>query len=548
MLQNRIQKLLCNEYNDFNDLVIIESPFAQTTRDGNGIRQLQIGISPNKLIMACDNPCLDAEPWNCGDPETESLELLSIVPLESVTLTVFRRRTRNTIKAHFSNGRILFFELAVRNRREMFWNLWCDRMRLLSPELISSTQSETSVGSSSSTVTNYARTLQFDKAWHERDLFLGSKFGTWPIKKKRQPVGSPHVPREAEALPNKSGKLKVCQVNRFGAGISENCSTSLFLPAQVIVAQSFLEDINGFFKGEEEEEKWPDMFMDGRQRSRIVQHPRRYGLQAMPHLIAGLGLWALPNPQARLAQMRRWCSEVSLSTREASTSTTIPKSLLKSSVSSESLLRYSKQYEPAVLFWTPGFWYKPRNLPEAYLEQRHHLSDIQFSISHGTIKKKRWLKLFKKKQAHNVDWKYGCMVKKKQDFRSLLVADIALSSWDFDSTLIAYQITLIDKDLFIRIPASDFEALLKERNARNAPNFRAFVAFSNRLANLITTEVIRIDSVKLHDGLTWRTNYSGCRICKESVVFWQGCKVRVSTDSLVPGLIFAIITTQSIGG
>ncbi|CAH1391318.1 unnamed protein product [Nezara viridula] len=503
MIQNRIQKLLCTEYNDFNDIIIIESPFAQTTRDGNGIRQLQIGISPNRLILACDNPCQDPEPWNCGDPETESLELLSIVPLESVTLTVFRRRTRNTIKAHFSNGRILFFELAASDRREMFWNLWCDRMRLLAPEFVSSTQSETSVGSSSSTITNYSRQVHFEKAWHERDLFLGAKFGTWPIKKKRQPVGSPHVPREAEAVPNKSGKLKVCQVNRFGAGISENCSTSLFLPAQVIVAQSFLEDVNGFFKGEEEEEKkWQELIMEGRvERTRRVSHPRRYGLLAMPHLMAGLGLWALPYPQAHLAQMKRCCSEVSLSTREASTSPSIPKSLLKSSVSSESLLRYSKQFEPAIIFWTPGFWYKPRNISEAYLEQRHHLSDIRSFISQGPIKKKKWLKVFKKKQTHNVEWKDGPMMKKKQDFRSLLVADIALSSWDFDSTLIAYQITLIDKDLFIRIPISDFEELQKDRNSRNSPNFRALVAFSNRLANLITTELIRIDSVKVINQL-----------------------------------------------
>lgn len=55
---------------------------------------------------------------------------------------------------------------------------------------------------------------------------------------------------------------------------------------------------------EEEEEKWPEVFVDGGiGRTRAVRHPRRYGLQAMPHLMAGMGLWALPYPQAHLAQV-----------------------------------------------------------------------------------------------------------------------------------------------------------------------------------------------------------------------------------------------------
>lgn len=40
---NRVQKLLFTEYCDFDDMVLIESPFAQTTRDGKGIRQVHLG-------------------------------------------------------------------------------------------------------------------------------------------------------------------------------------------------------------------------------------------------------------------------------------------------------------------------------------------------------------------------------------------------------------------------------------------------------------------------------------------------------------------------
>lgn len=43
MTLNRIQKLLFSEYSDFEDMVLVESPFAETTRDGRGIRQVQIG-------------------------------------------------------------------------------------------------------------------------------------------------------------------------------------------------------------------------------------------------------------------------------------------------------------------------------------------------------------------------------------------------------------------------------------------------------------------------------------------------------------------------
>lgn len=41
---NRIQKLLFSEYCDFEDMVLVESPFAQTNREGKGIRQVHLGI------------------------------------------------------------------------------------------------------------------------------------------------------------------------------------------------------------------------------------------------------------------------------------------------------------------------------------------------------------------------------------------------------------------------------------------------------------------------------------------------------------------------
>ncbi|GLH04704.1 uncharacterized protein GBIM_10355 [Gryllus bimaculatus] len=43
MMSNRIQKLLFSEYSDFEDMVLVESPFAEITKEGNGIRQVHLG-------------------------------------------------------------------------------------------------------------------------------------------------------------------------------------------------------------------------------------------------------------------------------------------------------------------------------------------------------------------------------------------------------------------------------------------------------------------------------------------------------------------------
>lgn len=40
----RVQKLLFSEFCDFDDMVLLESPFAQTTKDGTGIRQVHLGM------------------------------------------------------------------------------------------------------------------------------------------------------------------------------------------------------------------------------------------------------------------------------------------------------------------------------------------------------------------------------------------------------------------------------------------------------------------------------------------------------------------------
>lgn len=101
---NRIRKLLLSEYHEFSETILVESPFAETTRNGRGIRQVALGLTPTRLIVAADilqtNPDFFCPPGI--DASIESFELVSVYPLEYVTLSVFRRRRRRTLKARYT--------------------------------------------------------------------------------------------------------------------------------------------------------------------------------------------------------------------------------------------------------------------------------------------------------------------------------------------------------------------------------------------------------------------------------------------------------------
>ncbi|XP_049779627.1 uncharacterized protein LOC126176513 [Schistocerca cancellata] len=158
---NRIQKLLFSEYSELEELVLLESPFAETERNGNAIRQVQLGLTPRNLIIAGDmiTPADEVEIGYCLglDPEIETLELISIIPVECVNLSVFSRRKRRTLKAHFCNSVIKYYELGGSEHRKMFWNLWCEKVRFLSPSEDFSCLSETSAESSSSESSLYIK-------------------------------------------------------------------------------------------------------------------------------------------------------------------------------------------------------------------------------------------------------------------------------------------------------------------------------------------------------------------------------------------------------
>lgn len=75
--------------------------------------------------------------------------------------------------------------------------------------------------------------------------------------------------------------------------------------------------------------------------------------------------------------------------------------------------------------------------------------------------------------------------------------EVALSAWDFDSTTLAQQLTLIDRDLFLKIPPLELGILLWQQSSKNAPNIGALIAFSHRISCLIATEVLKDESEKV---------------------------------------------------
>ncbi|XP_015118333.1 uncharacterized protein LOC107042000 [Diachasma alloeum] len=158
MDQNRIKKLLSSEYNDFYEKIIIESPFAETTRDGRGVREVTMALSSSKLIIATDVFRKD-QGFTClpgVDPSIECFELVSVYPLEFVNLSVFRRRRRKTLKVRLINGRVTYYELGGIYHRKSLWSLWCTQIEVLQLQKENgSSLSETTAASSSSSTTLY---------------------------------------------------------------------------------------------------------------------------------------------------------------------------------------------------------------------------------------------------------------------------------------------------------------------------------------------------------------------------------------------------------
>ncbi|CAL1689274.1 unnamed protein product [Lasius platythorax] len=652
---NRIRKLLLSEYCEFSETILVESPFAETTRNGRGLRQVALGLTPTKLIVAAD--VLQTNPgFICPsdiDVSIESFELVSVYPLEYVTLSVFRRRRRRTLKARFIDGRANYYELGG-VRRRFFWRIWCEQVRkLLAYKMDGSSLSETTAASSSSNSTLYLLSSKIEvknnrdakkpvfrvwtryggagdfvaPTWTEKDLYLGPSFNelmnghytpvpvrfagaslqdvmyelgdrtpcyvtckkscqSWPCQikfdsqaksqrsgglcnviftrnrsahrhdctascKKCQNILSEeefieHVEKKYEKhrQQHRKGSSLASKVSRFGFGIPEKCNSELIL---------------GPYRGDSgyvDVSELPHRFVDPRKliesgvtiwedhRSfKSQKHPRRYAFSSAAHFFHALGPWSVQPGERESVQTLRSPSAVNIRKQPSDPELRLPVSRrqLTASVSCTALTSGSSSIVGTVtrgrviLFWTPEYWYRPQAAAVAYRELRHHLASLRDFRCGKEKQAKRKLFCRRKNQISGesgnsestITGKSSSLLERvlfingarKQNkrliesadvdkgtaqLRRLLKMNLRITVWDLDSTTLAAQLTMIDRDLFVRIPATEIEVLIHQRSSRNAPNVGAWIAFSHRIACLTVSEILAIKQLDMRTRIMAR--------------------------------------------
>ncbi|XP_017772699.1 PREDICTED: uncharacterized protein LOC108559845 [Nicrophorus vespilloides] len=654
---NRIQKLLFSEYCDFEDMVLVESPFAETTRDGKGLRQVHLGLTPSKLVLATDIIPIAEDTsvtYMAGvDPDIETFELIAVYPIDCVNLSVFHRRKRQSLKARFCNNKILYFELGGFEKRNMFWNLWCEKVKFLNPQDPSSSHSETSVATSTTNSTLYLiSSKRFAKEtgvqlwcryasadtigitppkWTDKHLYLGKHFDESPLK---YTPGSMHptveqfvrAKRRKKTIFNNKALISSlirdefgdvddddeendnfnfmaidenkALINRFSMGVTEKCEAALCLPNKKVSSDfliseesSSVQSIDTVLCMQFEEEKrdkdlnemaetavqlWEFYKTSPSSLSkRERRHRRRFAISPQPHFFHGLGPWNVNHGERFSLQMKRAVSVVAIKRQplEAELRLSISKRQLIASISCETLYKNEKWINnsnniirmppklPMILFWTPEYWYRPRSAKDSYQELQEHMKKIRLYHQRITSKarKRRLSRLSMsyrrrsvviKSPDENTDTETDENTKRNKSRRLSFVAafrnsfksdkelydketslqflkrvlkmEISLTAWDFDSNTLAYQLTLIDKELFLKVTPSEFGILLWQQSSKNAPNIGALIAFSHRISCLVVTEILKDDSEKIRARLVARlintaekcnkiANFQSCR-------------------------------------
>nr|XP_015834967.1 PREDICTED: uncharacterized protein LOC103312818 isoform X2 [Tribolium castaneum] len=620
-------KLLFSEYCDFEDMVLIESPFAQTTKEGRGLRQVHLGLTPSKLVLATDVlPPVEKSSVKFLpgiDPDIETFELIAIYPINCVNLSVYRRRKRQTIKAHFCNNRVFYFELGGFENRTMFWNLWCEKVKFLSPESGSS-HSETSVATSSTNSTIYlVDSKQVVKPngltqvwckfgtgnsqapkWTDRFLYMGKNFEEYSnykpimnspsisqfVKQKRKSHFS--APKSQTSQINEVHIGDSYHINRFGLGIKEGCKSRLFLPAEDYILPRRFSQTSGqssvYYDDIQLTGHTPDTLelmaedcvrlweLSNENPRRGTRHRRRYGIAPQPLFLYGLGPWNI-SPGAKYSiQVKRAVSVVTIRRQPVEPELRLPvtKRQLVATISCEALHQDKSKINqqmscggprrPVIFFWTPDYWYRPRSAKDAYQELQGHLAKI--SEYHQKHKKRRRLfrrrvqpepessdsdssletrqKYRKKRKSmmrfnvfggktHDVwDVALCCISMAEQEktsketalqhLKRLLKLDVKLTAWDFNSTTLAQQLTMIDRDLFLKISGLELSVLISQQSSKNAPNVAAMVAFSHRISCLVASDILKNECERMRARLIARfitvaekchriSNFQSCR-------------------------------------
>ncbi|KAI8038825.1 hypothetical protein M5D96_008734 [Drosophila gunungcola] len=119
----RVQKVLLAEFEEIYEPVLVENPFTLVDIRGVGLRQYHIGLTCNCLLFGCDNfSKYEDEPSFVDgglDPEIESFELVSILPLQLVRFHFFRKANRYLMMLNMFGGHIY---------KQHFWHTWRERV------------------------------------------------------------------------------------------------------------------------------------------------------------------------------------------------------------------------------------------------------------------------------------------------------------------------------------------------------------------------------------------------------------------------------------
>ncbi|XP_063530750.1 uncharacterized protein LOC134741786 [Cydia strobilella] len=98
-----IIKLLLKKECNVEDTVLIESPFEEETRLGVYCDTVILAITPNKFVIAAENNAeCKKERFTEDDPNIENFSLVSVYPLTSIQIAVFKRTHRQSLKVVFN--------------------------------------------------------------------------------------------------------------------------------------------------------------------------------------------------------------------------------------------------------------------------------------------------------------------------------------------------------------------------------------------------------------------------------------------------------------
>ncbi|EZA52083.1 Ras guanine nucleotide exchange factor E [Ooceraea biroi] len=355
-----------------------------------------------------------------------------------------------------------------------------------------------------------------------------------------------HVGRKSERQEQhpEAPKTKVLKskVSRFGFGIPEKCRSELILGPYR--ADSSYVDVPEHADRLVESRKFIEngvkVWEDHCRTLKSQRHPRRYALASAAHFLYALGPWSVQPGERDSVQTLRSPSAVNIRKQPSDPELRLPVSRrqLTASVSCAALTSGGSSTVTrgrVILFWTPEYWYRPQAAVIAYRELRHHLESLQhFRREKEKQAKrkffcKRWNQISvendksettimgksssllermlsingarkkNKKVNENTDVQRGTA-----QLRRLLRMNFRITVWDLDSSVLATQLTMIDRDLFVRIPATEIEVLIHQRSSRNAPNLGAWIAFSHRIACLTVSEILAIKQLDMRTRIMAR--------------------------------------------